>query len=241
MSIPGSSDADAIRPPASEGGVPLAILGGTFDPVHYGHLRLADDVRTALALPEVRLVPAANPPHREPPRASARDRVAMLRLAVHEFPGLVVDTREIARGGKSYTVDTLTELRAEMPHRPLALLVGADAFRGLASWHRWRTLFELAHLIVVPRPGVTIGAGLADPLAREWATRRIGDPRGLRTRASGAIFVQSVTAQPISATGIRAALARGDAGSVEMAGLVPVAVLAYIESNRLYSSLPHAS
>ena len=235
------SDVEAIPGPASGCSVPLAILGGTFDPVHYGHLRLADEVRTALALPQVRLVPAANPPHRQPPRASARDRVAMLELAVREFPGLVVDTREISRGGKSYTVDTLTELRAEMPHRPLALLVGADAFRGLASWHRWKTLFELAHLIVGPRPGVAIGAELGDALAREWATRQIGDPRGLRAHPGGAIYVQPVTAQPISSTGIRAALARGEAESVEIAGLVPMAVLAYIESRRLYSSLPHAS
>src|SRR5690242_21711612 len=107
----------------------LAMLGGTFDPVHYGHLHLADDVRKALALSEVRLVPAGDPPHREPPRTSARDRVAMLALGVREFPGLVVDTREIDRGGKSYSVDTLAGLRAEMPQRPLGLIVGADQFR----------------------------------------------------------------------------------------------------------------
>jgi len=217
---------------------PLAILGGTFDPVHYGHLRLADDVRRALALPEVRLVPAANPPHREPPSASARDRVAMLELAVREFPGLVVDTREIARGGRSYTVDTLAELRDGMPSRPIALLVGADAFRGLHTWHRWRTLFDLAHIVVVPRPGVAVEAGLPEALAREWHARRSADPRILRSRPAGAIYVQPVTAQPISSTAIRAALARG--GKDEVAGLLPVAVLAYIESNRLYSPT-HAS
>ena len=115
---------------------PLAILGGTFDPVHFGHLGLASDVRDALALDGVRLVPAADPPHRDSPRASAADRVAMLRLAVADAPGLTVDTREITRGGKSFTVDTLADLRAEMPARPLVLLVGADAFHGFLAWHR---------------------------------------------------------------------------------------------------------
>ncbi|MEO9136386.1 MAG: nicotinate-nucleotide adenylyltransferase [Casimicrobiaceae bacterium] len=217
---------------------PLAILGGTFDPVHYGHLRLADDVRTALALPEVRLVPARDPPHRPAPDASARDRVAMLERAVREFPGLVVDTREIARAGKSYTVDTLAELRAEMPRKPLALLVGADAFHGLPSWHRWKDLFELAHLIVVPRPGVAIDANLPDALATEWHARRIDDPRALRARASGSIYLQPVTAQPISSTAIRAARLLDNAKSAEIAGLLPAAVLAYIESNGLYTHSP---
>jgi nicotinate-nucleotide adenylyltransferase len=217
----------------------LAILGGTFDPVHYGHLRLAADVRRALSLDEVRLIPAADPPHRDAPHASAADRVAMLELAVREFPGLVVDTREIARGGRSYTVDTLRELRAEAPQRPLALLVGADAFHGFPAWHRWNELFDLAHVIVVPRPGTRIDDDLPPALAPQWRLRRIDDPRFLRARPAGSIYVQPVTAQPISATAIRASLARGSAGSVEIAGLLPGAVLAYIESNRLYRAPPH--
>jgi len=221
---------------------PLAILGGTFDPVHYGHLRLADDVRTALGLREVRLVPAAEPPHRGAPQASARERIAMLELAVRDFPGLVVDAREIARGGKSYTVDTLAELRAEMPRTPLALVVGADAFRGLPSWRRWQELFRLAHVIVVPRPGVTIDANVSDDLAHQWNARRIDDAQVLRSKPAGSIYVQPVRAQPISSTAVRAALARGVGESVEIAGLLPAAVLAYIESNGLYTHpLPHAS
>jgi len=221
---------------------PLAILGGTFDPVHYGHLRLADDVRTALALPEVRLVPAGKPPHRVAPQASACDRIAMLELGVREFPGLVVDAREINRRGKSYTVDTLGELRGEMPHTPLALLIGADAFRGLPSWHRWSDLFVLAHLIVVPRPGIATGTDLPDVLAREWNARRSDDPQVLRARLAGSIYLQPVAEQPISSTAIRAALAHGGPESVEIAGLLPAAVLAYIEANALYThSLPHAS
>jgi nicotinate-nucleotide adenylyltransferase len=219
---------------------PLVLLGGTFDPVHYGHLGLADDVRTALALPEVRLVPAGDPAHREAPRASAHDRVAMLALAVREFPGLVVDTREIVRPGKTYTVDTLAELRAEVADRPLAVLMGADVFRGLPAWHRWNDVFRLAHLIVVPRPGTDIGVGLPDALAKEWDARRSGDPKVLRSLDGGSIYVQPVTARAISSSAIREKLARGEAKSVEIAGLLPPAVLAYIQSNGLYSHLPHA-
>jgi nicotinate-nucleotide adenylyltransferase len=183
---------------------------------------------------DVELVPGADPPHRDAPHACAADRVAMLRLALAEFPRLILDTREIARGGKSYTVDTLADLRREMPARPLLLLVGADAFLGFPRWHRWTELFDLAHIVVVPRPGVPLEPALTEPLAAQWRARITGDAGVLRARTAGSIFVQPVTAQPISATGIRAALARGDARSVEFAGLLPPAVMAYIESNRLY-------
>jgi len=165
----------------------------------------------------------------------------MLELAVREFPGLVVDTREIARGGKSYTVDTLAALRAERPRTPLLLLMGADQFRSLASWHRWQALFGLAHLVVVPRPGIDVDATLPAALAHEWQARRIADPRGLRARIAGSIYVQPIAPQSISSTAIRSALARGEARSVEIAGLLPSAVLAYIESNGLYSHPTHAS
>jgi nicotinate-nucleotide adenylyltransferase len=220
---------------------PLAVLGGTFDPVHFGHLRLAADVRDALALPEVRLIPAGDPPHRRPPHAPARDRVAMLALAVRDSPGLVVDTREIDRGGKSYTVDTLAGLRREMPQRPIGLIVGADAFRGLPTWHRWRDLFDLAHLIVVPRPGIAIDVALPAALAREWHVRKRDDPNALRFAPAGTIYVQPVSPHAISSSQVRAALASGGTRSVEIAGLLPAAVLAYIESHGLYSPPTHAS
>jgi len=220
--------------------VPVAILGGTFDPVHYGHLRLADDVRRALALPAVRLVPAADPPHRPAPHATARQRVAMLELAVREFPGVVVDTREIERGGKSYTVDTLASLRGEEPGRPLLLLVGADAFHGFPKWHRWHRLFELAHVVVVPRPGIDLEAALPVTLADEWHARKTDDAQVLRERPAGSIYVQPVSAHPISSTAIRTALNGSRGKPVEIAGLLPASVLTYIDSKQLYRHTPNA-
>lgn len=226
----------AEEPPAQR---PLGVLGGTFDPIHYGHLELAREVRAALHLPEVLLVPAGDPPHRAPPVAPALHRLAMVELAVAEYPGLRVDGREIARKGRSYTVLTLEELRKERPFQPLALIVGADAFLGLPSWHRWRELFELAHLIVVARPGLELRAGLQGPLAEEWEQRITATPHDLENRAGGNIYEQLITPHAISASGIRAALARGDAASVR--GLLPAAVFAYIGRNHLYRSSPDAS
>ena len=214
---------------------PVALLGGTFDPVHYGHLRFADEVRRALHLAEVRLIPAGDPPHRAGPVASAADRLAMLRLGTAEFPGLVVDERELRREGKSYTVLTLAELRREDPLRPLWLLLGADAFRGLPAWHRWREIFALAHVVVVARPGVASTADLPEALAAEWRKRITRDPAILLSTPAGAIFEERISPQPIAATEIRAQLARGDNGRLAVAGLLPPAVLAYIDQHHLYS------
>ena len=218
---------------------PLVVLGGTFDPVHYGHLRVADEVRLALAPSEVRLVPARDPPHRAAPRASARDRLRMLELARGEFPHLGVDARELERPGKSYTVLTLEELRRAFPSRPIALLVGADAFLGLPTWHRWRELFDLAHVVVATRPETALDPAALHPQLRQaWEQRRSTDPETLRERPAGGIVPVAVVPQPISATAIRAALARGAIDAVH--GLLPAAVLAYIETHRLYGTRPDA-
>lgn len=218
----------------------LGLLGGTFDPVHYGHLRAAAAVRQALRLAEVRLVPAGDPPHRAAPVAPAAHRLAMLELALPEFPGLTLDAREIARTGKSYTVLTLEELRAEAPRRPLALVVGADAFLGLPTWHRWQALFDLAHLVVVTRPDVPL-LPPPGPLAEAWARRAAADPLRLETTPAGAIYPLSIPPQPISASMIRKALAAGPHGLDAVRGMVPPAVLAYIDRNQLYRSRPDAA
>jgi nicotinate-nucleotide adenylyltransferase len=158
----------------------------------------------------------------------------MLALALEEFPQLSVDDREILRQGKSYTVLTLEELRAEDARRPLLWIVGADALLGLPGWHRWRELFDLAHLVVVARPGVALEAALPRELAPEWRARLVTDPAALRARSAGTIYRQAVTPQPISATAIRATLARGPDGVASLRGLLPDRVLTYIDRNGLY-------
>jgi nicotinate-nucleotide adenylyltransferase len=219
----------------------LGLLGGTFDPVHYGHLRAAEAVRLALRLAEVRLLPAGDPPHRAAPVAPAAHRLAMLELALAEFPGLALDAREIARPGKSYTVLTLEELRAEAPLRPLALIVGVDAFAGLPTWHRWAAIFDLAHIVVVTRPDAPLPGTPSGPLAALWNERLRRDPAALESRPAGAIYVLPIPPQRVSSTAVRRALATGPEGIDAVRGMVPPAVLAYIDRNQLYRSRPDAT
>lgn len=214
----------------------IALVGGTFDPVHYGHLRLADELQRSLDVADMRLVPAGDPPHRGAPHANAAHRVAMLELARAEFPRLAIDTREVDRSGKSFSVTTLESLRAEGATRPLLWIVGADAFLGLPAWHRWRELFALAHLVVVARPGVALEGALPPSLLAEWRARETRDRGTLRGAPAGAIYRQDVTPQPISATAIRRALARGRAGIAAVRGLLPEGVLSYIARNGLYGA-----
>ncbi len=208
----------------------LGILGGTFDPVHYGHLRIALELCQALALAEVRFMPCRQPPHRGTPAASARDRCNMLRLALAEQRGFVVDERELRRAGPSYMVDSLSSLRAEAGRRPLCLLLGMDAFNSLDTWHRWERLVELAHLVVVDRPGADCAPSpaVADLLAR----CRVSDPRPLRQRPAGCILLQTVTRLEISASRIREMVRKG----LSPRYLLPEKVLEYIWREGLYRS-----
>jgi nicotinate-nucleotide adenylyltransferase len=213
----------------------IGILGGTFDPIHYGHLRFANAVRMALGFAQVNVIPAGVPPHRAAPVASPEDRLAMTKLGCAEFPGLSPDDREVRRDGPSYTVVTLQELHNEDRNRPLALLLGTDALQGLAAWHRWVQLFTLAHLIVVERPGTSFDVATLPPQLREqWERRLTTDPSRLSRQLAGSIVRLPVAPQPISATAIRAALANGPAGRAKVEGLLPATVLAYIERNQLY-------
>lgn len=213
---------------------PLGILGGTFDPIHCGHLELAREVRAALHLAAVRLIPAGDPPHRAAPVATAAQRLAMVELAIEGAPDLEADGREVDRPGRSYTVTTLESLRREAPDRPLALIVGADAFAGFPEWHRWPELFLLAHIVVVMRPGRAVDDALPPALAAEWARRHTTEQQVLHATACGAILVQAITPHDISASAIRAQLARGSPGVAAVRGLLPPAVLAYIDRNQLY-------
>jgi len=219
----------------------LGIFGGTFDPIHCGHLELAREVRTALNLAAVRFIPAGDPPHRAAPVAPAIHRLAMVELTIADHPELEVDTTEIQRRGRSYTVDTLEELKRELPSRTLALIVGGDAFLGFPRWHRWHELFQLAHVIVVARPGVSFELEMSPVLAAQWRARLSSNVAALTSESAGAIVVQPITAHAISASAIRAELARGPEGIAAVRGLLPAAVLAYIDRNQLYRSRPDAA
>ncbi|HEX9811211.1 MAG TPA: nicotinate-nucleotide adenylyltransferase [Burkholderiales bacterium] len=208
----------------------IGLLGGTFDPIHYGHLRPAREVYRRLGLAELRLVPAATPPHRDAPAASAAHRLRMVELAAAEFPGFAVDDREIRRGGKSYTVPTLKSLRAEIGATPLCLLVGSDAFAGLPTWHRWEQLFGLAHFVVMERPGAPLERARAFP----WAMERVSqDAAELGEAPAGRVVFVPVTPLDVSATRLRAAIARGETPSSDE---LPAAVWKYIDDHRLYRS-----
>lgn len=207
---------------------PLGVFGGTFDPIHYGHLRLAEDMADALGLERVLFIPAGQPPHRGAPRTEARHRLAMVRRAVAGNPRFVADAREVERDAPSYTVDTLTELRAELGNeRPLWLLLGADAFLALPTWHDWRRLFGLANIAVAARPGALLldAASFPTMLGDEVAQRRD------RSGPAGGVRIRQTPPLDISATAIRDTLARG--GSARY--WLPDSVLDYIHEHQLYT------
>lgn len=211
---------------------PLGLLGGTFDPIHHAHLRLALEARQALGLGAIRLIPAGRPPHRGDPGADPEARLAMTRLAVEGLPGFEVDAAEVLAATPSYTVTTLRRLRAELgPDRPLVLLMGADAFHGLASWYEWQALFDLAHIGVATRPGYALAAAaLPAPVADALRQRHTADPAGLADAPAGLVASFEMTPLAISATAIRAQLAAGG----DPRFLLPQAVLDYIHTHHLY-------
>ncbi len=186
---------------------PIGLFGGTFDPLHYGHLRTAFELWQMLRLAEVRFMPTGSPPHREEPLAPAQLRLEMVRAAVADQPAFVVDDREVRRAGVSYSVDTLTELRAENPGRSLCLILGMDAFLGLPNWHRWRDLLDLAHVIVAHRPGWR--APTMGPLGEVMVDRGTGSVRDLHEQLGGRIYVHAVTQLEISSTDLRQLIAQG--------------------------------
>ncbi|MET0580974.1 MAG: nicotinate-nucleotide adenylyltransferase [Pseudoxanthomonas sp.] len=207
------------------------FYGGTFDPVHNGHLAIARAARDELDC-TVRLMPAADPPHRAPPGADARQRAEMLDLAVIDERGLQVDRRELLRDGPSYTIATLRELRGEYgPLAPIALLIGADSFLGLPTWREWQALFDFAHFVVAPRPGSPLDGSLPPGLKALTEGRWADTPQALEKAPAGRLFLLGQPLYPESASDIRSRIARGDPWQ----GLLPPAVAAYITRNRLYS------
>lgn len=212
--------------------------GGTFDPVHKGHLAVARTVRDVLSA-QVALLPAHDPPHKGPTRADARQRAAMLELAVGSEPGLCVDRRELDREGPSWTVDTLAELRSELGREaPIAWLIGADSLLQLASWHRWRELFGLAHIVAVDRPGAAVNADALEAQVPEVFAEialRWRDPGQLADAAFGGFaHVSMPVLRPESSTELRRRIRDGDPWQ----DWVPPEVAAYIVRHGLYRPTP---
>lgn len=203
------------------------VFGGTFDPIHFGHLRCAWEAAVALDAP-VHMVPAGEPPHRRPPSASPEQRWEMLTLALAGQKRLFADPRELERSGPSYTIDTLASMAAEHPGAALCLIVGADAAGGLERWHRWREVLDQAHLVVLTRPGSP--GRFAGALARTLAGREVDSPAALARTGPPALLKLPVTALDISASAIRRAWRTG----AEPRYLTPPAVHEYIARRRIY-------
>jgi nicotinate-nucleotide adenylyltransferase len=206
----------------------ICLFGGTFDPVHYGHLRPLDELQQVLAADVVHIIPASIPPHRSTPRASSRQRVDMLELALREYPGFVLDTRELEQEGPSWTVLSLQSLRQQYPDESLCLVMGSDAFAGLPSWYHWQEIWGLAHIIVIER------AGFERPDRPEWAAGHLVEGvSSLRSSTCGGILYVSLKGVDISATDIRLRLSTGQ----DVTALLNAEVIAYIQQNSLYREL----
>jgi nicotinate-nucleotide adenylyltransferase len=217
-----------VKLPASLQGV-VGIFGGTFDPVHHGHLRTAYELKQQLAIERIHFIPAAQPPHRAQPEAPVELRLAMLEAAVRDEPGFSVDRREIERDGTSYSIDTARSLRDDYPDHVLCLLLGMDAFLGLPDWLRWEELFDLVNLVVARRPGAGLpGDGV---LGQLLDARRIEADPDSDWPASGRIIIQEVTQLEISATDLRDSIRR----VMEPRYLVPEAVWDVIQSSGCYA------
>lgn len=214
---------------------PIGVFGGTFDPIHYGHLRLAEELADRLGLVQVRIVPAGLPPHRATPRVTGVHRLEMARRACADNPRFLVDDRECRREGTSYTVDTLLELRSELGLEvSLCLLMGVDAYLALTTWSRWERLYDLAHVVVAHRPGFELDtAELPAALAQQTAARLQRDPARVLLTPAGEVLTVDIPPLDISGTAIRAALREGHSARY----LLPDSVLDYIAQNRLYKEL----
>ena len=209
----------------------VGIFGGTFNPIHFGHLRMAQELASALAMDEVKFIPSANPPHKDNVMVSAEHRSAMVKLAIADNPLFSLDELELNREGSSYTIDTLVSLRESLGQdTSLCLMMGSDAFVNLNTWYRWQELLDYAHIVLVQRPSAQPQEALpteVEALLRDHYTDQHTD---LANENSGGIIMQSITGQDISATGVRGMFGRGE--SVRY--LVHDEVGSYIQQHHLY-------
>ncbi|MCJ7592088.1 MAG: nicotinate-nucleotide adenylyltransferase [Woeseiaceae bacterium] len=209
---------------------PIGVFGGTFDPIHYGHLRTAFEMLQALNFEQVRFIPCGDPPHRGMTFANAGLRFRMVEAAIAGQAGFVSDDRELRREGPSYSVDTLVELRREFPARSVGLIVGMDAFLKLPDWHRWDEILDLAHIVVAHRPGWRApDIGPLGELIAEYGTHRVDD---LHNTTHGRIHIHAVTQLEIASTEIRELVAAGR----DPRFLMPDAVRDVIEETGVYMS-----
>ncbi len=200
----------------------IGIFGGTFDPIHYGHLALARCMRDQLQLDEVRLIPTGLPPHRTVSAVSPAQRLAWVEAALVGEVGLVADDREVRRQGYCYTIDTLREIQAENPQSLLVWLIGADSWLNLSRWHAWRELLDMGHLLIAARPEFEIdaeNARLSPDLAEEFARRYV--IANTETLSQGKISLLSSPLLPVSSTQVRDLLSRGE----DVSALTPVSGL----------------
>jgi nicotinate-nucleotide adenylyltransferase len=210
----------------------IGILGGTFNPIHFGHLRMAQELADTLNLDSVRFIPAANPPHKDAPNISAEQRAAMVKLAIANNDSFIFDDRELHRAGASYTLDTLLSLREELGEKTsITLFMGSDAFTKFDTWHRWQEIISLCHIALVQRPQLR---GHEHQLSKTLETflhnHYSENSDDLHLHASGFVTMRQITALDISSTAIRHALQHGD--SVRY--LMPDNVIEYIQQNKLY-------
>lgn len=208
---------------------PIGILGGTFDPIHMGHLRMAIELQGAFNLSKVHIIPCLQPVHRKLPSASAEQRLAMVKCAVAHEPSLIADDREIRRKGPSYMVDTLQQMREELPNTPLCLLLGIDAFLGFASWHRYNEILDIAHIVIAHRPQYQLPeSGIIAEMVKK---KRQTDTSFIHQHLAGGILLWPVTALDISATDIRKQIAMGKNPRY----LLPDDVYQYIQQHGVYN------
>jgi nicotinate-nucleotide adenylyltransferase len=211
----------------------IGILGGTFDPIHFGHLRMAQKLLEALNLSEVRFIPAAKPPLKNQPIASANDRAAMVRLAIADNSQFSLDERELERNGTSYTMDTLLSLRKELgADVSLCLLMGSDAFLGLPNWLRWQELLNYCHIVVAHRPNIAPNPeAMSAQLKTLWEKSATTHVEDLTKKTAGHILTQHITPLDISATQIREDFKH----NLTPRYLMPECVINYINENGLYA------
>lgn len=198
---------------------PIGILGGTFDPIHLGHLHLAVAVQKQLDLAKIKIIPCYQSPTRPTPIASVLNRVVMIQLAIAKHPHLELDEREIKQPKKSYTIETLQALRRELPDTPLCLIIGTDAFIHLSEWREWKKFTEFAHLIVVKRPNTILNYVPTNPPLNN-----------IHHHLGGSTFIIEINALDISSTMIRSLIAQNK----NIGKLVPQLVCDYIQQHELY-------